>query len=302
MILLNLVNDYMTVILENFFKKQLLNSKISVFFATVFSVLIIGILGLLAINYNSIKVALKENIGFNLIINDSVQELETQQLMRSLNLINEVKSVNYISKQESAEELMDNLGENFLDILGQNPLNSIIELHYYADYLDKIDINQKINEFLLYDEIDEVLYDKEIGSLLEKNFKKLGFIFIIIAIFFFIIAFILINSNIRLTIYSKRFIIKTMQLVGATKRFIQTPFILTSIISAIIACFVGSFLLMLTFFMLLNKIPELVNFISYTQLIYVLLISSGINLGISIFSTWICVRRYLNLKTDQLYN
>ena len=292
----------MTVILENFFKKQLLNSKISVFFATVFSVLIIGILGLLAINYNSIKGALKENISFNLIINDSVQELETQQLMRSLNLINGVKSVNYISKQESAEELIDNLGENFLDILGQNPLKSIIELHYYADYLDKIDINQKINEFLLYDEIDEVLYDKEIGALLEKNFKKLGFIFIIIAIFFFIIAFILINSNIRLTIYSKRFIIKTMQLVGATKKFIQTPFILTSIISAIIACFVGSFLLILTFFMLLNKIPELVNFISYTQLIYVLLISSGINLGISIFSTWICVRRYLNLKTDELYN
>ncbi len=292
----------MTVILENFFKTQLLNSKISVFFATVFSVLIIGILGLLAINYNSIKVALKENISFNLILNDSVQELETQQLMRSLNLINGVKSVNYISKKESAEELIDNLGENFLDILGQNPLNSIIELHYYSDYLDKIDINQKINEFLLYDEIDEVLYDKEIGSLLERNFKKLGFIFIIIAIFFFIIAFILINSNIRLTIYSKRFIIKTMQLVGATKRFIQTPFILTSIISAIIACFVGSFLLILTFFMLLNKIPELVNFISYTQLIYVLLISSGINLGISIFSTWICVRRYLNLKTDELYN
>ncbi len=292
----------MTFVLENFFKKQLLNSKISVFFATVFSVLIIGILGLLAINYNSIKVALKESISFNLIINDSVQELETQQLIRSLNLINGVKSVNYISKQESAEELIDNLGENFLDILGQNPLKSIIELHYYAEHIDNIDIKQNINEFLLYDEIDEVLYDKEIGDLLERNFTKLGFIFIVIASFFFVIAFVLINSNIRLTIYSKRFIIKTMQLVGATKRFIQTPFILTSIISTIIACFIGSFLLILIFFLLLNKIPELVNFISYTQLIYVLLISSGINLAISIFSTWICVRRYLNLKTDDLYN
>ena len=77
---------------------------------------------------------------------------------------------------------------------------------------------------------------------------------------------------------------------------------MTSIISTIIACFIGSFLLILTFFMFLNKIPELVNFISYIQLIYVLLISSGLNLGISILSTWICVRRYLNLKTDDLYN
>lgn len=292
----------MNFLLENFFKKQLLNSKISVFLATVFSVLIIGVLGLLAINYNSIKVALKESISFNLIINDSVRELETQQLMRSLNLIDGVKSVNYISKQESAEELIDNLGENFLDILGQNPLKSIIELNYYAEHIDSINIKKNINEFLLYDEIDEVLYDKEIGDLLESNFTKVGFIFIVIASFFFVIAFVLINSNIRLTIYSKRFIINTMQLVGATKRFIQKPFIMTSIISTIIACFIGSFLLILTVFMLLNKIPELVNFISYTQLIYVLLISSGVNLGISILSTWICVRRYLNLKTDDLYN
>jgi len=292
----------MPSMLENFFKKQLLNSKISVFFATVFSVLIIGLLGLLAINYNSIQVALKESISFNLIVNNSVQELETQQLIRSFNLINGVKSVNYISKQESAEELINNLGEDFLDILGKNPLNNIIELHYYAEHIDSINIKQKINEFILYEEIDEVMYDKEIGDLLEKNFKKLGFIFIIISIFFFIVAFILINSNIRLTIYSKRFIIKTMQLVGATKKFIQKPFIITSIISTIIACILGSSLLILIFFILINRIPELVNLISYSQLIYVLLISSGINLGISIFSTWICVRRYLNLKTDELYN
>ncbi len=292
----------MVLLLENFFKKQLLNSKISVFFATVFSVLIIGILGLLAINYNSIQIALKESISFNLIINDSVQELETQQLMRSLNLINGVKSVNYISREESAQNLINHLGEDFLDILGKNPLNNIIELHYYAESIDSININHKIAEFVLYEEIDEVTYDKEIGTLLETNFKKLGTIFIMIAVFFFVIAFVLINSNIRLTIYSKRFIIKTMQLVGATKKFIQKPFIITSFISTLIACMLGSFLLTVIFVILINKMPELVHFISYNQLTYVLLISSGINLLISVSSTWICVRRYLNLKTDELYN
>ena len=302
MILLNLVIYYISICLvENFFKRQLLGSKISVFISILFSVIIIGLLGLLIINYNSIKGALKESISFNLIINDSVQELETQQLIRSLNLIQGIKSVNYISKQESAQHLINHLGEDFLNILGENPLKNIIELNYYSNYIETMDIKEQTNKFLEYDQIDEVAYDSEILLLLERNFKKLGTIFLIIALFFFLIAFLLINSNIRLTIYSKRFIIKTMQMVGATKKFIQKPFIFENLLSAIFACVIGSGLLLIIFFIVRDKMPEMQSFMSLNQLIYVLLISSGLNLGISFFSTWVCVRKYLSLKTDQLY-
>ena len=302
MILLNLVIYYISICLvENFFKRQLLGSKISVFISILFSVIIIGLLGLLIINYNSIKGALKESISFNLIINDSVQELETQQLIRSLNLIQGIKSVNYISKQESAQHLINHLGEDFLNILGENPLKNIIELNYYSNYIETMDIKEQTNKFLEYDQIDEVAYDSEILLLLERNFKKLGTIFLIIALFFFLIAFLLINSNIRLTIYSKRFIIKTMQMVGATKKFIQKPFIFENLLSAIFACVIGSGLLLIIFFIVRDKMPEMQSFMSLNQLIYVLLISSGLNLGISFFSTCVCVRKYLSLKTDQLY-
>ena len=291
----------MTLLAKNFFKRQLLTSKISVFLATMFSVLIIGLLGLLAINYNALQESLKESISFNLAISDSVQELEAQQLIKSLSLIDGVKTVTYISKSESAKNLINNLGEDFLSILGENPLKNIIELNYHASHIETVNIKDQIHKFQLYDQIDDVAYDEEIIFLLEKNFKKLGIIFMSISAFFFVIAFILINSNIRLAIYSKRFIIKTMQLVGATKTFIQKPFLITTLISAIIACLTGSMLLIIIFFIAVDKFPEIHSFMSFNQLLYILLISSSINLGISFFSTWICVRKYLNLKTDQLY-
>lgn len=291
----------MTLVTEKFLKSRLLNSKISVFLATTFSVLIMGLLGIIAINYNALGDTLKENISFNLLINNDVQELETQQLIKSLNLVSGVKSVNFISKKESAENLKNNIGEDFLNILGKNPLKNIIEVKYYADHLKTFNSKDKIKKFMLYDEIDDVLYDQDIVFLLEKNLNKIGGVFLIISSFFFFIAFILINSNIRLTIYSKRFIIKTMQLVGATKKFIQKPFLINNLVLSIFACIVGNVILVSLLIVLINQIPEIRNFISIHQLTYLIISISLINLGISFFSTLMCVRKYLNLKTDQLY-
>ena len=291
----------MALITENFLKSRLLNSKISVFLSTVFSVLIMGLLGIIAINYNSLGDSLKENISFNLVINDKVHEIETQQLIKSLVLVDGVKSVNFISKNESAERLQESIGENFLDILGENPLKNIIEVKYYATYLKTNNSKEKIKNFMLYHEIEDVIYDETILLLLEHNFRKIGILFLIISAFFFFIAFVLINSNIRLTIYSKRFIIKTMQLVGATKKFIQRPFLISNLILSIIACSIGNLILMSLIFLAIDHLPEIKNFISLHQLLYLIIITSVLNLGITFFSTLICVRKYLNLKTDELY-
>jgi len=291
----------MTLVTENFFKNRLLNSKISVFLATTFSILIMGLLGIIAINYNALGDTLKENISFNLFLSDNVQELEAQQLIKSLTLVSGVKSVTFISKTESAQNLKDNIGEDFLEILGENPLKNIIEIKYYANYLTNFNSKEKIKKFISYDEIDDVLYDQDIIFLLEKNLKKIGIFFLIISVFFFLIAFILINSNIRLTIYSKRFIIKTMQLVGATKKFIQKPFLVNNLLLSIVACLAGNMILILVLILLIDQIPEMKSFISLNQLIYLAIITSFLNLGISFFSTLLCVRKYLNLKTDDLY-
>ena len=131
-----------------------------------------------------------------------------------------VKSVNFLSKQNSADNLINDLGQDFINLLGYNPLSNIIEVKFFAEYFNSVDIVKKMDEFSNYVEVDSVVYDKDIINILEKYLAKISLILSIFAIFSFG-CITLINSNIRLTIYSERFKIKTMQLVGATKKFIQ---------------------------------------------------------------------------------
>ncbi|RPG59849.1 MAG: FtsX-like permease family protein [Flavobacteriales bacterium TMED191] len=286
---------------ENFFKIRVINSRISIFLATTFSVLIMGVLGLVAINYNTLETNLKENVSFNLIIEESIEEIQIQQLIKSLILMPNVKSVDFISREESANLLANNLGQDFLKVLGGNPLSNIIEVRFFSDFLIRTTSQSQINEFMYYSEVKEVIYDENLIALLEKNFTRLGVLLLFMAILFFIIAFALINSNIRLTIYSKRFNIKTMQLVGATKKFIQKPFLISNLKSTILACLVGNLILMVFLSLAIDKFPELKNMFSIYQLIYLTFAICGINLLISFFSTWIFVRKYLNLNTEDLY-
>jgi len=286
---------------ENFFKIRVINSRISIFLATTFSVLIMGVLGLVAINYNTLETNLKENVSFNLIIEESIEEMQIQQLIKSLILMPNVKSVDFISREESANLLANNLGQDFLKVLGSNPLSNIIEVRLFSDFLIQTNSQSQINEFMYYSEVKEVIYDENLIVLLEKNFTRLGVLLLFMAVLFFIIAFALINSNIRLTIYSKRFNIKTMQLVGATKKFIQKPFLISNLKSTILACLVGNLILMVFLSLAIDKFPELKNMFSIYQLIYLIFAICGINLLISFFSTWIFVRKYLNLNTEDLY-
>jgi len=286
---------------EHFFKNRVLNSRIVILFAITFSVLIMGVLGVIVLNYNSLGKTLKENISFNLVLNEDISELEIQQLIKSFSLLEEVKSVSFISKSESSKNLIDELGENFVEVLGENPLPNVIELRFHSSFLvTTTPITQK-KRFLLYDEVDDVVYDENLLVLIENNFNRVGLVLFIIAVLFFLLAFSLINSNIRLTIYSKRFSIKTMQMVGATKRFIQKPFLFSNIQYTIIACLFGNILLVLFLYFANIQLPELETLIVLEELGLLILGTTLINILISVFSTWICVRKYLNLNTEDLY-
>tara|TARA_B100001741_G_scaffold294594_1_gene277041 strand:+ start:565 stop:1455 length:891 start_codon:yes stop_codon:yes gene_type:complete len=290
---------------ENFLRRRVISSKISIFLAITFSVLIMGILGTLGITNDKIGKKLKENVEFNLIINNSTPEIEIQQLIRHLSVdVYGVKSVTYISKEQAAIDLVADLGEDFLDILDENPLSDIIEVRFNAEYLDTVNIGKK-KKILKeeYTEIDEVIYNETVLSSLELLLSKLSIVFLLITFIFFIIAVILINSNIRLTIYARRFSIKTMQLVGATKSFIQKPFLISNLKYAILACIFGNTILIISISILMNRVfqNEILEFVTLQEILYLVLITSIINIGISFSSTWICVRKYLNLKTEELY-
>ena len=286
---------------ETFFKNRIFNYKLSIFFASTFSILIMGILSVIYINYDSINRSLKENVSYNLVLSDSVPETQIQQMIKSLVLMDSVKSVNFLSKQNSADNLISDLGQDFLSLLGYNPLSNIIEVKFFADYFNTIDIVNKMDEFSLYTEVESVVYDKDIIDIIEKYLEKLSIILSVFAIFFLLVAFTLINSNIRLTIYSERFRIKTMQLVGATKKFIQKPFILSNLTITVVACFVGNTFLASCIYFLTKNYEFITNLITVYDSVLIFVTTSFVNLFISFFSTWIFVRKYLNLKTDDLY-
>ena len=286
---------------ETFFKNRIFNYKLSIFFASTFSILIMGILSLVYINYDSINKTIKENISYNLVLKDSVPESQIQQMIKSLVLMDSVKSVNFLSKQNSADNLINDLGQDFLNLLGYNPLSNIIEVKFFAEYFNSVDIVKKMDEFSNYVEVDSVVYDKDIINIIEKYLAKISLILSIFAIFFLMVAFTLINSNIRLTIYSERFKIKTMQLVGATKKFIQRPFILSNLTITIVACFVGNTIMASLIFLLTKNYNFFINLINVYDFVLIFVITSLANLVISFFSTWIFVRKYLNLNTDGLY-
>ena len=286
---------------EKFFKNQLRFSKISIFLATTFSFLIMSVLGLFIMNANAFQQNIKEDVVINAVLSESLKENETRQLIKSLSLLPHVKSVNYISKDAAAQQLKSELGENFLELLDSNPLTNIVEIKYVSSFVSELTLFNEKTTLISYDQIDDVFYDQNLLALIDKSLKKLGSVILLITCLIIGIAFTLINSNIRLTIYAKRFSLKTMQLVGATKSFIQKPFLISSLFSAFWASLFGILLLLAVFVLAQNKLPSVQYFLSFNEILYLIIVVSLVNILISFFCTWICVRNYLNLSTEDLY-
>src|SRR6056297_1571436 len=195
----------------------------------------LGVLGLLILNAQRLSEYVKENIGFSIILKENVKEVDVILLQKTLDAAEYVKSTKYITKEQAAKELQEELGENFIDFLGYNPLLASIEVHLYADYANPDSIKIIEQDFQQYELIKEVFYQKSLVSLVNENIRKISFIILVFSGLLFLIAIALINNTIRLSVYSKRFIINTMQLVGATRGFIRRPFLFRSVWQGIVA-------------------------------------------------------------------
>jgi len=211
------------------------------------------------------------------------------------------KATQYVSKDEAAEIHSEEIGKNFIDFLGYNPLKNSIDLQLNADYVDSDQIEAIAEELNTLSYVDEVSYDQPLIALLTENVKRISFWILIASALFTLIAVLLINSSIRLSIYSKRFIIKTMQMVGATKKFIRKPFILTNIKLGMLGALLALIALGLVLYYIDLTFPEL-NLIQ-DVLMLVILFAGVFVLGflISLISTFFATQRFLNLRTDDLY-
>ena len=291
----------MTTSFERYQKRRLISSYFSVVISISLVLFLLGMLGLLVLNTKKVADHFKEQIALTVYLKDNAKEVEIEQLKKSLAMADYTKSTTYVSKEEAAEAHSEEIGEDFMEFLGYNPLQNSIDVYMNADFVSSEQVDKIAADLTSKNFVDEVVYDKPLIALLNDNVKKISFWVLIASAVFTFIAVLLINSSIRLAVYSKRFIIKTMQMVGATKGFIRRPFIWQSVKLGLIGAFLALIGMAAVLYYLNNSFTEL-NLLSDLKMLVILF--SGIFLmGIVItwISTYFATSRFLNLKTDELY-
>ena len=282
-------------------KKSLRTSGVTVIISLSLVLFMLGALGLLIINANKLSTHFKENVGFQIYLKDTATSAQTDLLIQELNNSEFTKSVNLINKEQAAEKLKADLGEDFVAFLGSNPLLNSLEVKLNASYANT-DTLQVIEKNLLQKPfIKEVVYQKEMINKLNKNTKAVAFFILIFSSALLIVAIALINNTIRLSIYSQRFLIRTMYLVGATRSFISKPFIFKGFRQGVIAGIIAG--IMLAGFLILSTrfIPDLLQLQDENLLLILFIGIILVGVIISAFSAFLAVLRYLHLKTSDLY-
>ena len=286
---------------DKYQKRRLISSYFSVIISITLVLFLLGVLGMLLINARKVETLFKEKIALSIDLKENVKQIEIAQLEKNLKLSDYVKSTRFISKEEAAEIAQVENGEKFMDFIGYNPFQNSIDVYLNSEFVTLNKLEEIKTNLLQKSYVDEVRYDVDLVSLMNKNVKRISFWLIAISVIFAFIAMLLINSSIRLAVYSKRFIIKTMQMVGATKHFIRRPFIWKSIRLGIIGSLFAVAGLIVVAYYLDKNLPEL-NILSNPTL-FALLCLGIVLLGIIItgISTFFATQRFLNLKTDDLY-
>lgn len=286
---------------ERYQKRKLISSYFSVVLSIGLVLFLLGILGVLVLNTKKLADHFKEQITISVFLKDNAKELEVDQLQKSLAMAEYTKSATFVSKEEAAEQHSEEIGEDFQEFLGYNPLKNSIDVKLNAAFVSTAQIDSIAAELGQKDYVEEVSYDKPLIALLTENVKRISFWILVASAIFCGIAVLLINSSIRLSIYSKRFIIKTMQMVGATKSFIRMPFILTNVRLGMLGALLALLALGGLMVYLDGNFPEL-NLLQDTGIL-IALFAGVFALGviISLVSTYFATQRFLNLRTDDLY-
>ena len=262
---------------------------------------LLGLIFLIGLLGNKLSVYVKENLSFSIVLKDNQKESDIKKIQRTLNAFPFIKSTEYISKEQAAKELEEELGENPETFLGFNPLQASIEVKLHAQYANADSLSVIEKKIKQYTSVSELLYRKDMMQLVNENVKRVSLILFAFAAVLMVISFVLIGNTIRLLIYSRRFLIHTMKLVGATAGFIRRPFLWYNVVSGIWASFIAILLLTGALYYLQN---ELSGFIHLLDMKVLLVAYAGIlfmGIFISVLGTFFAVNNYLKMSIDKLY-
>lgn len=286
---------------ESYQKRRLRSSYFSVVISIALVLFMVGFLGLVLLKSTQVANYFKEEVVITLFLKNDTSNPQIESLRNSLIKEEFTRKIVYISKKEAAKFYSEDLGEDFVNYLGTNPLKNSIDIYLNPGFVTPEKMGEIANEFNNNAYIFEVSYDKPLVTFLTQNIQKVSFWLFVISSFFGLVALILINSSIRLSVYSKRFNIKTMQMVGATKSFIRKPFIWNGIQLGFIGAIIAIIGLGIVIYYIDQKIPTLQLTTDYITLAYLgggILIIAFI---ISWLSTYFATQRFLNLQTEKLY-
>ena len=264
---------------------------------------LLGVFALLMMHAQKLSNHLKENIGFEVVMNSNVKEAKILQLQKELDAMPAVKSTEYITKEEAIRRLSDDLGEDFLQWLDneENPLLPSIDVRFNADWANNDSIQVIQTQLLKNTDIKEIYYQKSLVGVINQNVNRIGLALMAASLILLIIAITLIRNTIRLSVYSKRFLVRSMQLVGATPAYIRRPFIRSGVLQGFFGALIADALLALLIYGLDQRLPELTLVQDYKIIISIFVGIIGLGILLGGLSTRLALRKYLHADVDRLY-
>ena len=282
-------------------KNKIKSSSTSIVISMSLVLFVLGILGFLLLNANRLSNHIKQNIGFSVMIKEGVKDVDIMQLQKLIDSKAYSLGTDWVSKEDAATELQEQLGEDFISFLGYNPLLESIDIKLKATYANPDSLLVLQEELTKNDLIHEVFYQKDLVEKISENMRKMSIFLLSFCFLLFIISFTLINNTIRLSVYSKRFLIRTMKLVGATNKFIKGPFLSDSIYNGVYSSLVTICMLLVVFQLLQSDMPDFLNIqdLKSMGIIFASIFVAGILF--TWLSTFFALRKYLRIKESEIY-
>lgn len=282
-------------------KKRIFNSWITSLISISLVLTMLGFLGMILVNGRQLSDYVREKIGFTLVLNENTKPADVKKLQERLNKSSFVKSTRYIDKETASKELTSQLGEDFTGFLGYNPLFESIEVKLFANYTNADSLKLLEKKFLSYPQVDEVYYQKDLVEIINQNIQKITFFVLIISILLTIIFVALINNTIRISVYSQRFTINTMQMVGASNSFIRKPFLKQSLKMGFYGSLIANTIIFAGIYLYRKELQGLISsdVIYPTGIVFSLVLILG--LLFSVLSTFFAVNKFLRMKFDEMF-
>lgn len=277
----------------------------SSYFTTTISIALVlfllGMIGLLMLNANRVSEYVKENLSLTVTFAPDSRDAEVRQIEKQLLVSPQVKSVKYIDKEEAARQMQEALGEDFVATLDMNPLLPSMEVKLFAEYADEQGMEAVAQTIRGYKQVREVYFEQDVVNLIHDNIRRISIVLLIFSAVMLLVAVTLINNTVRLMVYSKRFLIRTMQLVGATRGFIRRPFLAQSVAQGLIGGLLANALLAAVIFLAARELPGVIGFSDVTSVAALFVTVFAIGVLMTIVSTARSVNKYLSLRTADLY-